>query len=188
MQSMIKAIVGVGVLAGLAQMSFANGYNYRFHSENYNNTSEYVDFSAKSPFGNHTFWPKATHPLSGGQLRTYYALELQGSGNGTCYSFGTSGASQPATNTDLIAVMGNTIIDDNGPGNSLMPFFKIWAQSGTNFKIMAKTSGADNADWNMTVTSSVLSLNDCRYNFAGGGAQPLITSTGQVIVASNPNN
>ena len=187
MKSMMKAIVGAGVLAGLAQTSFANGYNYRFHSENYHHTSEYVDFSAKSPFGNHTFWPKETHPESMGQLRTYYALQLQGSGNGTCYSFGTSGASQPASNTDLIAVMGNTIIDDNGPGNSLMPFFKIWAQSGTNFKIMAKTSGADNADWNMTVTSSVMSQAAC-INAYGGPNQPLITSTGQVIVPKNLNN
>lgn len=187
MKSMMKAIVGAGVLAGLAQVSFANGYNYRFHSTSSHQTQEYVDFSAVSPHSNHQSWPKATIPTSGGQLRVYYALQLQGSPTGTCYSYQVQSASQPATNTDLVAYVGNTMIDDDGPGGSRMPFFKVWVTSGYNFKISSKNSYNDQADWNLVVNSAVMSQSACQNAF-GGPAQPMVNSNGQVIVGPTTSN
>jgi hypothetical protein len=185
MKSMMKIMVGAGAVAALAQMSFANGYNYRFHSGNYHQTSEYVDFSAKSPYGNHQAWPKATNgPF--GSLRVYYALQLQGAGTGTCYSFEVQGASQPASNTDMVAYMGNTMIDDDGPSKKT-PFFKIWVTSGVNFKIAAKDAYNDVADWNLVVNSSMLSKDACKSAY-GGTTQPMITSNGEVVVGPNLNN
>jgi hypothetical protein len=157
----MKKMTWLGIVAlvvALPLTAFAGVYN----SDGILGRIQYFDFSAQ---GSHNNWDT---DASG---RKFATLELAGSGSGSCFLVSISPVSGTAGNTDIIALTDNdTVIDDDGPSGSLLPFFKVWTSTTRFIKLRAYSTGHNSDDWQMQLTQSVRSKASCASSDVGGSA------------------
>lgn len=166
------------LISGALHTASAQGWN----TFGLNSMNRYVDFSATSPFSNHTFFPKWSVGTANPGTTKYFLMNLQGKSTGSCFIVSTSGASASGTVTDLVAYTPQATfkkIDDDGPNSGKLPYFKVFTYHDAAFIISAKNDTHNNRDWNLSITEmAAANPNACK---ALSSSVPMYDSQNEVV-------